>query len=141
MQKIALLDWDGTLSRGFTVTRWVAFLAAERILGKSILNVLDQVFHQYEEKRISHDELAKRTADAVAMSLRGKPVKTVAASTRLFVVADKSQLFGFTLDACAFFKRTHFKVYVISGAPLEVLDCYRVLLPLPVELHCLAFMK
>ena len=129
MQKLGLLDWDGTLRCGFTVRDWVAFLVKSNCLPAGTESRLERLFRRYSLGKMTHDTLADNTARCVARDLRGKSTATIAAATRDFLKEDRKRMHPFAVHAFRFFKRHGYTLAVISGAPAEVLLGHAPFLP------------
>jgi phosphoserine phosphatase len=121
--KVALLDWDGTIREGFTILDWVRFLAGKGLLASGIENELNTEFTAYKNNQISHDQLASRSAGLLAGGLRGVRCKFVDRAARDFFAADRTRLHTWALEILTLLRR-YMDVVVVSGAPQEVLNCY-----------------
>jgi phosphoserine phosphatase len=137
--RLALLDWDGTFRRGFTVRDWVAFLVRHKCISVATENRLAGIFARYAAGRMTHDALADGTARCVARALRGKTIAAIAEATDAFARRDQRNLFHFSLAAFRYFKRHAFEVALVSGAPCEVLLRYAPYLPSDVQVFGLQY--
>ena len=139
MRKIAILDWDGTLRRGFTIADWSKFLYDRGRLRSAVIDDLRAEFETYSRQNLSHDQLATSAAEKVADGLSGVRAAEVVAATKEFVINDLPSLFPFAIDGCKGLVELGYAVHVVSGAPYNVLSHYAFLKDLPVKLHCLEF--
>lgn len=138
MKKVAFIDWDGTLRKGFTINDWFSYLSKTGLINSKTQNDLMILFNKYNNAAISHDLLAHETALKVAQALKGKSMNDIELATSSFVEQDSS-LFSFAEEACSYFLSNGFFVYVISGAPLEVVVHYKQLFSGKAELRCLRY--
>jgi hypothetical protein len=70
-QKAVLMDWDGTMRRGFTLLPWVEFLKNKGIFSNDTFRKINSTFNRYKTSEISHDKLCKITAILYAKGLQG----------------------------------------------------------------------
>ena len=126
---IALVDWDGTIRKGFTLPDWVDYLAANCPCGPRECSALLELFDAYHQHRISHDKLADLNAEAyhhLLCSVRGN-LADMAAD---FVQNDMHNLIPGALDYLRHLTDQGYQVHIISGAPKEVLSVHLADVPL-----------
>jgi phosphoserine phosphatase len=141
MKKIAILDWDGTLRRGFTIADWCKYLCGRGLLRLVVLEQLGTQFEAYSTGTMSHDELAFASAEIVANGLRGLSVEEVAAATKGFIDTDQGSIFRFGIDALSNLAQLGYSAYLVSGAPGSVVKSYTFPVELPLDFHCLEFIS
>ena len=127
---LALLDWDGTLRKGYTIVPWVHHLTRAGVLAGTCNADLSDLFQRYGAGEISHDELARLTARVYAQHLRGQRRAMIKVQARRFVREDQSKLFRFSRDLLVGLRALKIRPVIISGAPIEILDAYREVLDL-----------
>jgi phosphoserine phosphatase len=133
---VALIDWDGTLRAGFTIVSWVRYLVERGLIAKIAVNELQVAFDLYRCHKISHDNLAFRSANIYAKHMNGKEIKEIESLATEFVSSDRENLMEFTLDLLCEFNKRDFEIVVVSGAPCEILSEYSDFLKFS-KLHCL----
>lgn len=125
MRRLALLDWDGTLRRGYTIVPWVKQLVRVGVLSKNCKEGLLQFFLDYKKESISHDDLARLTAGMYAKHLRGQLKARLKDQARIFVNSDQNALFKWSRELMTRLKSSNISTIVISGAPIEVLEAFQ----------------
>jgi phosphoserine phosphatase len=141
VKKIALLDWDGTLRRGFTIADWCKHLCGRGLFRIGLLERLDTQFEAYSTGNMSHDELAAASAEIVTSGLCGLSVEEVAAATKSFIHTDQGSIFRFGIDALTNLAQLGYSAYLVSGAPGSVVKSYTFPVDLPLGFHCLEFIS
>ncbi len=128
--KVAIIDWDGTVRRGFTILDWMEYLYKHKIVGSHHIYKLKSYFQQYSDGGLSHDELAEITGNLYAKALRGKSYEKIRmlAEKYIWIWIDKKKLFKEIVSLLENLKSINIKTVIISGAPLEVLEQYAVIL-------------
>ena len=58
MNRYALLDWDYTLRKGYTLTAWIEYLCTRNVFSASLPAAIASMQAQYDAGMISHDEYA-----------------------------------------------------------------------------------
>jgi phosphoserine phosphatase len=131
---VALLDWDGTIRDGFTIMDWVGFLLRRKLVTLDILCRLKDAFSARAHGKISHDELAFRAAAIYADSLSGSHCECISKEAMQFIDQDRCKILPLSLEIIRYFQAQKLQVVVVSGAPHEVISCYRKLYGLS-EIH------
>jgi phosphoserine phosphatase len=122
--RVALLDWDYTLRRGFTLFDWCTFLNGHQAFDVEAAERLSAYLNEYGTQKMSYSTLWKLAPPTYGMGIRGQSVDTINELAKLFVEQDAS-LFQFTEELLQFLIERDLKLVVVSGAPEEVLDSYR----------------
>lgn len=121
--RIALVDWDGTIRKGFTLPDWVQFLRANSTCDDTACHAALELFDAFHEHRISHDELADLNAEAyhdLLCSVQDDIGQLAAA----FVRADARNLIPDALGFLHAMADRGYQVHIISGAPKEILTVH-----------------
>ena len=121
VKKLAVLDWDGTLRRGFTIKTWIRFLVKENLFDSEVEIKLLEFFNDYECGKLNHDSLADATANFYAQSLKDTREDDILLAAYKFLNEDKTLLYPFTIPLTSFLKDNNIDIIVISGAPAEVI--------------------
>jgi len=127
-EKVAIIDWDGTIRHGFTIVDWMEYLYKHKIVGSHHIYKLKSYFQQYSDGDLSHDELAEITGNLYAKALRGKSYEKIRMLAEKYIRIDKKKLFKEMVSLLENLKSINIKIVIISGAPLEVLEQYAVIL-------------
>jgi phosphoserine phosphatase len=121
---MALLDWDGTLRRGFTVVKWAQTLADAGLITRRGLIKMRRLFRSFRVGELSHDRLARETARLYSTELSGQSKSEVERLARKFVRSDRSQLFKWTPQLLRRLVGRRIVTVVVSGVPQELLREY-----------------
>ncbi len=124
-RKVILTDWDGTIRKGFTLHSWVKFLSQESKISPHYVEKVEELFKVYYRGDLSHDLLAKKTAEIYAKSLKGYPKTGISILAKEFVECDGHNLYDYSTYLFDFLISKSIGIIVISGAPLEILEQYR----------------
>jgi HAD superfamily phosphoserine phosphatase-like hydrolase len=128
-QPVAIFDWDGTLREGFSLIDWMFFLSKKNIVKLKALNDLDILFKQFERKEIIYADLADKANKIYAEALQGISKKEIQKKAKEFVKTD-IKIFNFVKSFMEGVHRKNAKNIIISGAPVELLEEYAVILPI-----------
>ncbi|MHB8595432.1 MAG: HAD family hydrolase [Ktedonobacteraceae bacterium] len=129
IKKIALLDWDGTIRKDFTIRTWIKFLVAKGILPDKSIEEIEGVFALLFKGNISHDEASRLTAATYAFYLRGCSKADITRMASLFFEEDTQYLCSFSLALFSYLAHSSIQTMVISGAPGEILQEYQRIFP------------
>lgn len=120
----ALLDWDGTLRRGFTMLDWAKFLSDHHHITDRAADSIKSNFERYLAGSITYRHLALSTGRMYASSLKARSVDDTSRLAHSFVSID-DQMFGFTEGMIAVLHEFKIKAIIISGTPQVLLDSYQ----------------
>ena len=123
-RKLCLLDWDGTLRKGYTTLDWLMFLHQQNIVEKSHIQELRLLDAAFQEEKIKYEEFVRDVADIYARAINGKQKSEIAVLADQFVKIDEANLFSFCKPLLHRLRLFHVNVVVISGAPIEPLLAY-----------------
>lgn len=129
-KRVALIDWDGTIRKDFTIRTWAPFLANIGIVSRRIITDLEKLFTFYSEGRISHNDLAKGSALIYAASLKNIAQEEINRCASLFFELDRKHLFAASFQLLSYLSQKGIDIVIISGAPSEVLSKYKEMLSL-----------
>ena len=124
--RIALLDWDNSLHKGFTLTRWAEFLSQESYLndGGALPDKLRELLSAYPAKA-SHDELAVQTSELYFQAIRNMPRSVLLDAARRFVSDPRRfRPYPWTDPFLRGLRDLGIAPVIISGAPAEVLAAW-----------------
>lgn len=119
-----LVDWDGTIRSGFTIRDWIQYLVDVSLIPRDVLQKIELCFQIYTKGKMSHDELAEKTASVYAESLRGVQVQALLNHAERFVKNVDTTLVPASVHLLELLKQKGLDAIIISGAPIEILRCH-----------------
>jgi phosphoserine phosphatase len=122
MGRVALMDWDNTIRRGWTIRDWAHHLVKEDLLLSQTVSDVEAVLGRYTAGRCSYTEMADTVLQTFAEGLEGQSAAAVAAQAPSFIEGDRYRFYPFAEEALDGFRARGLSLLVISGAPEEVLD-------------------
>lgn len=122
-QEISLLDWDGTLRKGYTLFDWVNYLTNKKLLDNLVFNSLEKSLNEFQSGLLTYTDLVLNTADIYAKSVAGIDESDLAIEAEIFTLND-SKLFPFVDNMMSFLHSKKIDIIVISGAPTLVLNAF-----------------
>ena len=126
--KYALLDWDNTLRKGYTLFSWIDYLIGKGIIKSGVREEIGYLIQEYQNDNISHDQLAKEACYVYAQSIKGISRFFLNQQVRKYMSEDEAKLFRFTKEIFNLLKQYRIQPIIISGAPEDVINNYRVAL-------------
>lgn len=122
MQKIALLDWDRSLHRNWTIEDWLKHLARRERIAADVPAGWHRLRGRYPEE-LSHDQLAVQANDLYARSVAGLDVRTLAIEARAFVEGeDAARILQWVPALLQELWRRDVEPVVVTGAPHVVVE-------------------
>jgi phosphoserine phosphatase len=122
---LALIDWDGTIRKGFTIRDFCIFIAKQLDGPFCIVEHINKLFDKYHTGAISHDNLAKETALVYAKYIQGRTEIEISQIISEFLPCDKKSIFGFSQELFELLKSEGIKPIVISGCLTEIISEYK----------------
>jgi phosphoserine phosphatase len=122
----ALLDWDNTLRKGYTLFSWIDYLINIGTISSTVRNEIDYYISQYDTQKISHDQLAEYTCEVFAKSLKGLNKNSLEKQIQDYMFEDNLQIYEFTQEIFNVLNYNNILPIVVSGAPSEILEKYRI---------------
>src|SRR4051794_35635685 len=65
---VCLLDWDGTLRKGYVIFDWTLYLAKKEMIDGVFVESMQSCFAQYEAACLSYEQMAERIVQIYAAS-------------------------------------------------------------------------
>jgi phosphoserine phosphatase len=130
LSKLALLDWDGTIRKDFTIRSWIKFLVNHGKLSEKAIEDIEEVFQLLFKGNISHDETSRRSASMYAFYLKGYVKAEITEMASHFVQEDSQYLCSFSSALFSYLSQSGVQIMVISGAPVEILLEYQNRFPI-----------
>lgn len=122
----ALLDWDNTLRKGFTLFSWIDYLIDNEIIGNVVRKEIDFYINEYKKKRISHDQLAMVACEIFSMAIKGMDRLELKQQIQNYLYKDDMDLFTFTSEIFDILNAYKIRPIIISGAPKAILEEYQI---------------
>lgn len=119
--RLALLDWDNTLRRGFTAVDWIRFLRDKHLVPTDSVTAMETALTAFMTGQSSYRAFAMRAARIVSHAYRGLDVRRVSAAAGQFA-EEQPSLFPWTQPLVEAIRRRDWKPIVVSGAPQEPLQ-------------------
>ena len=119
--KYALLDWDNTLRKGYSIFSWCNFLIEKAIIDETSLHKINSIKQNYENGLISHDDFAKTACEIFVNYLQGISVKMIAELEKEFIGIFKKDLFSFSEGILNCLENNDYKIIIVSGAPKSLI--------------------
>ena len=120
--KYALLDWDNTLRKGYSIFSWCNFLIEKAVIDKTSLDRINLIKQNYENRLISHDDFAKICCENFVNYLRGMSVEKITALEKEFINVFKKDVFSFSKGILDCLENNDYKIIIVSGAPKSLIS-------------------
>lgn len=120
----ALIDWDGTIRRGFTIVQWFEYLRETGTVPESAVTKLEFLFTTYADGGMPHDELARRTAKLYATSISGCREADIVEQACRFHLRDQHMLIPESVRLLTYLRDHRITLISISGSPIETLRLF-----------------
>jgi len=130
IQKICLVDWDGTLRKGYLTFDWLCFLHHQDIISEAPVISFRRCIDLYKNGVLDYQNLIDQATLIYASAISGLKADYLASKAADFVQEDKGKLFSFCKPLLLYLKSIGVEVVVISGAPTNLLREYAKILPL-----------
>ena len=121
--RYALLDWDNTLRKGFTIISWTKYLCDQKVIREETYDKLLRQFKLHKAKEISYEQLATSTTEVYAQALVGVDFNSIENLAHNFYLED-TDVFSYTNKLFDLFKKKKIESVIISGSPKIVLSQY-----------------
>lgn len=128
MEKAAIFDIDGVLTKGFAIRHFWNHLARKDIINERLFLRSHKIFDKFSKGEISYMEMGKTVMENVSIAFRGADQKAVEKESRNFFLQNKIDLFDYTMPLIDLLKKERLKIIAISGSTIEFLENYKKLL-------------
>lgn len=125
MNRYALLDWDYTLRKGYTLTAWIEYLCTRNVFSASLPAAIASMQAQYDAGMISHDEYAMAACREYAAALQGMEEEQLSALLPGFCREQGALIYSFTEPLFQLLHRESIDAILVSGAPGLILKQYQ----------------
>jgi phosphoserine phosphatase len=120
--RTALLDWDGTLRRGYMIPDWAHFLVRRGVIPPRVHTHLQALFAGYRTGRVSYEWLAQEASVVLATGLSGAAAEELLLLGEEFAAQDLHRLRPFAAPLVEALRGAGVRVVVVSGSPYEPLQ-------------------
>ena len=120
----ALLDWDNTLRRGYTLFSWIDYLVSNDIINQGIQDSMDESIRKYKMGEITHDDLSRQAGEIYASYIKGYRENDIVDSLTAYRKSDESQLHSFTESLFELLFKNDIKPIIVSGSPRHIISGY-----------------
>lgn len=127
MIKYAVLDWDNTLRKGFTIKAWMEYLYTKKIICNELYSSFLEQLGLYENHMLSYYKLSENTTTLYSKAIEGKKAVDIEDAGRDFCIYDRA-VFPFVSSLLYNLHKNNTRVIVISGTPQLLLEQYSALL-------------
>lgn len=124
-RRAAVFDWDGTLCPDYTILPWIKFLVTKKLFASECLQRMESLFDGFKNKTVDEEQLCIQAAIIYGAGLTGKRCKTVDAAAAEFIVLQNAGLYDFAGPLLKLLRESGVSIFVVSGAPVEVLKAHR----------------
>ena len=122
----ALLDWDNTLRKGYTLFTWMDYLINIGTIKSVVRQKVDYYIEEYKKENLSHDQLAKDACDVFAKSIKGMKKSILERQIRDYMYEDSTKLYKFTQEIFDVLNENKILPIIVSGAPSDILERYHM---------------
>ena len=122
--RYAVLDWDNTIRRGFTLFNWIDYLCNEGIIDRKINKKIEFLQNLYISNKIDHDDYAMRAGMIYADAVKGISIVMRDQLVAQYIDNDEKQFHPFVKGLFSYLRKYEIKPVIVSGAPQYILDCY-----------------
>lgn len=130
MKQACVFDWDGTLRRGITALDWMEFLGPRLPNAQAASLGMRELLDDYRSGDVNYRYLVRKAAELYAKCIAGADVNAVTELAVHFVSHDRANLFDFSAQVLKAAQQRGYEIFVISGAPVEVLHAYARTVPI-----------
>ncbi|MGE5474349.1 MAG: HAD family hydrolase [Ignavibacteriales bacterium] len=124
-ESIALSDWDGTVSKGFMLFRFLDKLVREGLFPVHYKEKMFKLHEDYSEGKIPYHTLTVEVPRIYAQGLKGLEHNRIVAAANSFLDDDQSFLYSHAGLMFSMLREKGINTAIISGAPAEALLLYK----------------
>ncbi|MBJ6362569.1 haloacid dehalogenase-like hydrolase [Paenibacillus sp. GCM10012307] len=121
----ALIDWDNTLHRGYTIYGLADHLVEQQLVSGQLLLVFKELEHQYLAGTLPYADYTERTCASFAKALAGCSFADYVDAVRSYRPLNEAGLFPDAYRLFQLLNKYGIRTYLVSGAPLDLLETYR----------------
>ena len=122
MEKIAFLDFDGTLSNGYITNEFIDHLIERNIYPKEHLVAIEEGREQFLARKIDHDQMCTIVLGNWTEGLKNQFTNTVRLNAMEFIKTYKKNIYPSSFRLIKYLKEKGYHPIIISAAPHEVIS-------------------
>ncbi len=122
--KYALLDWDKTLRKNYTLFCWIDYLIELNIIDKKHDDNIKDLIQKFNQNKITHDQLAKLSGIEYAQAIKNIEENFLKSVSEKFICIDNKNLYPFVPKLFKLFYKNNIHPIIVSGAPYTVVSNY-----------------
>jgi HAD superfamily phosphoserine phosphatase-like hydrolase len=116
-KRVALLDWDGTLSSGAVTFSWTKFLHDRGLMSDAGMNAVRSGYADYGAGLTDYLTMVDVVTEGYAEGLRGRHLAELSALAPEFAQAYKDQILWFAPELIRELRSAGIETVVITGSP------------------------
>jgi len=116
-QRVALLDWDGTLHSGVVIVAWTKYLNEFGLMSDESAETVAKAYADLDEGRTDYLSMVDRVTAGYAHGLVGRGVREVSALAEGFADSQRDQFTWFAPELISELRAADVETVVITGSP------------------------
>lgn len=122
INKAAIFDVDGTLSRGFYIVKFPETLCEEGLFSQEELTAIREIFAKYtKDTSYPYEQFAWDLVNSFGRGIRGKSQTDVERLGKRYVELHADEKVAYTDGIVGLVKARGYRTVVISGSPYEII--------------------
>ena len=122
MEKIAFLDFDGTLSKGYITNGFIDHLIEKNIYPKELLIPMEEGRKEFLSGKIDHDQMCTIVLGKWAEGLKNQFINTIRLNAMEFIKTYTKNIYPSSYKLVRYLKEKKYHPIIISAAPHEVIS-------------------
>jgi len=121
-KKLAVLDFDGTLSNGYISMEFLDYLYAKEIYPSELYDQQMEIFEQVKSGDLSYDDWCEQWARLWALGLKGQKVKDITRKAKYFFRSFKKNIYPASYKLIQYLKELDYYVVCLSAGEHELIE-------------------
>ncbi|MBU1202221.1 MAG: HAD-IB family phosphatase [Nanoarchaeota archaeon] len=122
MKKIAALDFDGTLSKGYISMEFLDYLFNNKLCNPNIYQKQMNALDNYNSKNISYNDWCKEWGILWAQGLNGQSVSQISEAAETFFEGFKNNIYSSSPKLVSLLKEKGYETVILSTGAKEVVS-------------------
>lgn len=122
--KYALIDWDKTLRKDYTLFCWMDYLTENNIISKKYNINVKNLFDKYTAGNLTHEQLAEFACLEYSKSITNIDKQFLISISKEYLYTDKLHMYSFTPKLFDLLNKNNILPIIVSGAPLIIISHY-----------------
>lgn len=122
MKKIAVLDFDGTLSKGYISIELLEYLHKHGLYSEDFYKKQMKILEEHQKGWLSYEDWCYNWGELWAEGLKGKNVDLIKRGAYNFFQEFKSNIYPLSYEIITFLKKKGYKVILLSVGASEVIS-------------------